>query len=156
MYGIIAAILNMVIIMVLGDWTASGVEKTLGLPGVSLPHGFTTALVDRDILAAPSAYPNVAAPDPNIDFRRVTNLDAYLRRHAQVLTCSLDDPAQWQPGDIVVFGDMDHIGICSDRRNRSGVPFLIHHGNPVDGAVEHDDMRKMPITGHYRWDGSRI
>ena len=38
MYGIIAAILNMVIIMVLGDWTASGVEKTLGLPGVSLPH----------------------------------------------------------------------------------------------------------------------
>ena len=41
MYGIIAAILNMVIIMVLGDWTASGVEKTLGLPGVSLPHGFT-------------------------------------------------------------------------------------------------------------------
>ena len=113
-------------------------------------------LVDRDILAAPSAYLNVAAPDPNIDFRRVTNLDAYLRRHAQVLTCSLDDPAQWQPGDIVVFGDMDHIGICSDRRNRSGVPFLIHHGNPVDGAVEHDDMRKMPITGHYRWDGSRI
>lgn len=43
MYGIIAAILNMVIIMVLGDWTAAGVEKTLGLPGVSLPHGFTTA-----------------------------------------------------------------------------------------------------------------
>ena len=43
MDAIIAAILNMVIIMVLGDWTASGVEKTLGLPGVSLPHGFTTA-----------------------------------------------------------------------------------------------------------------
>lgn len=42
-YGIIAAILNMVIIMVLGDWTAKGVEETLGLPGVSLPHGFTTA-----------------------------------------------------------------------------------------------------------------
>lgn len=94
------------------------------------PGTISKDLVDRDILAAPSAYPNVAAPDPNIDFRRVTNLDAYLRRHAQVLTCSLDDPAQWQPGDIVVFGDMDHIGICSDRRNRSGVPFLIHHGNP--------------------------
>lgn len=42
-YGIIAAIFNMVIIMVLGDWTAKGVEDTLGLPGVSLPHGFTTA-----------------------------------------------------------------------------------------------------------------
>lgn len=42
-FGVIAAILNMVIIMVLGDWTAKGVEETLGLPGVSLPHGFTTA-----------------------------------------------------------------------------------------------------------------
>ncbi len=43
MMGVIAAILNMIIIMVIGDYTASGVEKTLGLPGVSLPHGFTAA-----------------------------------------------------------------------------------------------------------------
>lgn len=41
--GVIAAILNMVIIMVLGDYTAPQVEKSLGMPGVSLPHGFTTA-----------------------------------------------------------------------------------------------------------------
>ena len=41
--GIIAAILNMVIVMVLGDLTAPQVEKSLGLPGVSLPHGFTAA-----------------------------------------------------------------------------------------------------------------
>ncbi len=41
--GIVAAILNMVIIMVLGDYTAPQVEKSLGMPGVSLPHGFTTA-----------------------------------------------------------------------------------------------------------------
>lgn len=44
-YGIVAAILNMVIVMVLGDWTAKGVEETLELPGVSLPHGFTAAYV---------------------------------------------------------------------------------------------------------------
>ncbi|MBE6469400.1 MAG: PTS sugar transporter subunit IIC [Coriobacteriaceae bacterium] len=41
--GVIAAVLNMVIIMVLGDYTAPQVEKSLGMPGVSLPHGFTTA-----------------------------------------------------------------------------------------------------------------
>ena len=41
--GIIAAVINMVIVMVLGDVTAPEVEKSLGLPGVSLPHGFTTA-----------------------------------------------------------------------------------------------------------------
>lgn len=43
LYGVIAAIINMVIIMVLGDVTAPYVEKSLDLPGVSLPHGFTTA-----------------------------------------------------------------------------------------------------------------
>lgn len=42
-FGIIAAIINMVIIMVLGDYTAPLVEESLGMPGVSLPHGFTTA-----------------------------------------------------------------------------------------------------------------
>ena len=41
--GILAAVVNMVIIMVLGDVTAPEVEKSLDLPGVSLPHGFTTA-----------------------------------------------------------------------------------------------------------------
>lgn len=41
--GVIAAVLNMIIIMVLGDYTAPQVEKSLGMPGVSLPHGFTTA-----------------------------------------------------------------------------------------------------------------
>ncbi len=43
--GMIAAALNMIIIMVLGDWTAPGLEKYNGLPGISLPHGFTTAFV---------------------------------------------------------------------------------------------------------------
>ena len=41
--GIMAAVVNMVIVMVLGDVTAPQVEESLGLPGVSLPHGFTTA-----------------------------------------------------------------------------------------------------------------
>ncbi|MBQ6493919.1 MAG: PTS sugar transporter subunit IIC [Erysipelotrichaceae bacterium] len=42
-YGLLAAVFNMVIIMVLGDLTAKDVEDSLGLPGVSLPHGFSTA-----------------------------------------------------------------------------------------------------------------
>ena len=42
-FVIIAAILNMIISMVLGDYTAPLVEESLGMPGVSLPHGFTTA-----------------------------------------------------------------------------------------------------------------
>ena len=111
------------------------------------------ALVDADIAACPEAYPHITTPDPNIDFRRVNTLDTFFRRHAQVLTCDLSDGQQWQPGDIVVFGDRVHIGLCSDRRNRQGIPFLIHHGNPIDEAVERNDIPRMTVTGHFRWLG---
>ena len=111
------------------------------------------ALVDADIAACPEAYPHITPPDPNIDFRRVNTLDTFFRRHAQVLTCDLSDGQQWQPGDIVVFGDRAHIGLCSDRRNRQGIPFLIHHGNPIDEAVERNDIPRMTVTGHFRWLG---
>ena len=111
------------------------------------------ALVDADIAACPEAYPHITTPDSNIDFRRVNTLDTFFRRHAQVLTCDLSDGQQWQPGDIVVFGDRVHIGLCSDRRNRQGIPFLIHHGNPIDEAVERNDIPRMTVTGHSRWLG---
>lgn len=110
------------------------------------------AMVDRDIAEHPEAYPDIESPDPNIDFRRVRNLRIFFARHAEVLTTKFDDPADWQPGDIVIF-DPSHIGICSDKRNFRGVPYLIHHGNLKQGAVESDDMRWLDVAGHYRWNG---
>lgn len=41
--GIAAAALNMVIVMVIADRTAPGVEEINGLPGVSIPMGFAAA-----------------------------------------------------------------------------------------------------------------
>lgn len=41
--GMSVAIINMIIIMILADITAEQIEKSLGIPGVSLPHGFSTA-----------------------------------------------------------------------------------------------------------------
>lgn len=41
--GVAAAVINMILVMVLGDVTAPLVEESLGLQGVSLPHGFTIA-----------------------------------------------------------------------------------------------------------------
>lgn len=41
--GFAAAVINEVIVLILGDITAPQVEKSLGMPGVSLPHGFTAA-----------------------------------------------------------------------------------------------------------------
>ncbi|GMG97919.1 PTS galactitol transporter subunit IIC [Tepidimicrobium xylanilyticum] len=44
-YGLIAAAFNMIIIMVLADLTAPMIEENLGMPGISLPHGFSAAYV---------------------------------------------------------------------------------------------------------------
>ena len=63
----------------------------------------------------------VEEPDANIDFRRVRNL---FERH---------------------------IGIVSDRRNKNGVPYIIHHNDPWQTAYEQDILEKRTdIVGHYR------
>lgn len=49
-FGVVAAVLNMVIVMVIADITAPGLEEYNSLPGISLPHGFTTAFVPGAII----------------------------------------------------------------------------------------------------------
>lgn len=110
-------------------------------------------LVNDDITNNRDAYPFIPLRDGNIDFRRVNTLDTFFRRHALELTTSFDDPEDWQPGDIVIFGVRDHIAICSDLRNADGIPFIIHHGNPVEDAVERNQMYRMPVYAHFRWVG---
>lgn len=44
-WGIFAAVINMIIIMIIGDLTAKGVEEQLGLEGISIPHGFSASFV---------------------------------------------------------------------------------------------------------------
>ena len=44
-YGIIAAIINIIIVFVIADYTAPKAEEVLGMPGVSIPHGFSAAYV---------------------------------------------------------------------------------------------------------------
>ena len=66
--------------------------------------------------------------DKNIDFRRVQNLKVYFKSTAIELTTDIYDIDKWQGGDIVIFNK--HIGIVSDKRNRKGISFVIHHANP--------------------------
>ena len=110
-------------------------------------------MIDADVAAATDAYPHITRPDPNIDFRRVRTLYAFFSRHAESLTTALDDPAQWQAGDIVIFGENEHVGVCSDLRDRNGIPLLLHHGNPVDEAVERIEIPHKTVTAHFRWPG---
>lgn len=106
-------------------------------------------MIDQDIIENTQSYP-LSQPDPNIDFRRVKNLKVFFDRYAQSLTLDIYQIDQWMPGDIIVFSP-SHIGIISDKRNRQGIPYLIHHcGQPI---LEEDCIlkRNMKIIGHYRW-----
>lgn len=92
---------------------------------------------------------NIDTIDKNIDFRRVVNLDVYFKNTAIVLTNDINKIEEWQGGDIVVF--KKHIGIVSDKRNKNGVPFVIHHANPYQVHYEEDILEQRDdIIGHYR------
>ena len=116
-------------------------------------------MIDMDIRTRTAAYPRVAGrPDPDIDFRRVPNQRVFFQRYGRNLTTVLrpedaSNLAQWQPGDLVTFREADHIAILSTRRNRQGLPYLIH--NPGPRPVEADDLWKLyrqgRLTGHYRF-----
>lgn len=105
-------------------------------------------LVDEDIKAHPGDY-NIEKPDKNIDFRRVKNLRIWFQNNAVSLTTDLSDIEAWQGGDIVIF--KNHIGVVSDRRNKDGVPYVIHHNSPHQISYEEDILEKRSdIVGHYR------
>ena len=106
-------------------------------------------LVEEDIAQRPADY-DIAQPDPNIDFRRVKNLQVFFKNHAESLSTDVSDVEQWQGGDIVIF--QKHIGIVSDRRNAEGIPYVIHHNDPWQKSYEQDILGKREdIVGHYRW-----
>lgn len=115
-------------------------------------------MVDEDIqLAKESYYGLDKVPDPNIDFRRVSNLKVYFERHSIQLTTDIQDIASFQPGDIVVFGNDKHIGIISDKRNKKGIPYLLHNTgqwNREENVLE-KWVKKYGLIGHYRINSSQ-
>lgn len=105
-------------------------------------------LVNEDIKKNKELY-NIDIIDKNIDFRRVKNLQVYFKNNAIFLTTDINDITAWQGGDIVIF--KKHIGIVSDKRNKKGISFIIHHANPFQLYYEEDVLEKYTdIVGHYR------
>jgi uncharacterized protein YijF (DUF1287 family) len=97
-------------------------------------------------------YPNqprwgLSKPDPNIDHRRVPNLQRYFERHGYAV-----DDEKYLPGDIVIWmlrPNVGHIGIVSDKKTFPGNrPLVIH--NIGQGTQETDILFDYAITGHYR------
>lgn len=105
-------------------------------------------LVNADILEHPDDY-GIEEADSNIDFRRVKNLKVFFSHTAIPLSTDIGDIEEWQGGDIIIFEE--HIGIVSDHRNRKGIPFVIHHANPIQADYEEDILEFWgEVVGHYR------
>lgn len=120
--------------------------------GIDLQH-----LVHEDMRAAFAAYPDdwgLHAPDPNIDHRRVPNLQRFFERRGDALSLTPNAAAsRFQPGDLVTWmlpGNLPHIGVVSDRRDEANHhPLIIH--NIGAGVVEEDMLFRFKVTGHYRF-----
>ncbi len=113
-------------------------------------------MVDADIQRRREAYTEIVEPDSNIDFRRVRNLRIFFEEYAKKLTTDIEEIEEWQPGDIVIFGENDHIGIVSDRRNKKGRPYIIHNAGQPNRDEDYIKWSWLEITGHYRFDASLI
>jgi hypothetical protein len=109
--------------------------------------------VHEDMRANFQVYPKrwgLSAPDPNIDHRRVPNLQTWFRRQGWAVAVT-PNPADFRPGDLVSWDlgrGIPHIGIVSDRRTPGGVPLVIH--NIGEGAKEEDILFAYTVTGHFR------
>jgi uncharacterized protein YijF (DUF1287 family) len=109
----------------------------------------------EDIVAHRAEYPHRrrwgnAAPDSNIDHRRVPNQMTWFERQGWARAIGAA-PADYLPGDIVTWnlgGGILHVGIVSDRKAPAGTPLVIH--NIGAGAREEDMLFRFKIIGHYR------
>ena len=127
-------------------------------------------LVHEDMLKHFDAYParqiwRSQHPDPNIDHRRVLNLETYFRRAGACLWLASSPtpgdafPHPLAPGDILTWrlleGQLPHIGIVV------AVPSILPAENPKSRVVHNigagaEEIELAPFhpnraIGHYRW-----
>ncbi|HSP42064.1 MAG TPA: DUF1287 domain-containing protein [Luteolibacter sp.] len=92
------------------------------------------------------------APDPNIDHRRIPNLERFFERHGQSLTPTRN-PADYRPGDIVVWSLANaekHIGIVvPGPGKRASEPWVVHH---KDTPIKWENtLFDYKIESHFRY-----
>ncbi len=113
-------------------------------------------LIHDDMKEHFSIYPHLwglSGPDPNIDHRRTQNQMFFFERYGEILTLEVSDEtlSKWRHGDLIywLFPDgQQHTGVISDRRNRQGIPLVIHNASV---AKEENCLLRWNIIGHYRF-----
>lgn len=111
-------------------------------------------LVHEDMQAHFEAFPKLwglAAPDSNIDHRRVPNLQAFLTRQGVSLPVT-ENADDYEPGDLVtcmVRGNRPHIAIVVPAPQSGARPWIMH--NCGFGPKMEDKLFAWKLTGHYRW-----
>lgn len=114
-------------------------------------------LVHEDMVEHFEDYPSrriwgLSGPDPNIDHRRVPNLQTFFSRHGQALPITFR-PDDYLAGDMVTWmlpGNLPHVGIVADKISpSSGQPMIVH--NIGAGPTLEDMLFTYPVTGHYRF-----
>ena len=113
-------------------------------------------LVHEDMSAHFDLYPDIwglSKPDPNIDHRRVPNLETFFKRHGTSLPLSTR-ARDYAPGDIVSWrlgGTLPHVGIVSPNKISGTDRYYIVH-NIGAGPKEEDVLFKYRLHGHYRYE----
>lgn len=115
--------------------------------------------VHEEMTAHFGAFPKIwglDAPDPNIDHRRVPNLQVFFARSGAELPIT-SRGSDYLPGDLVtwlVSGKLPHIGIVVALKSNDGKRPLVVHNIGAGPRLE-DMLFEYPITGHYRYEGPR-
>jgi len=115
------------------------------------------SLIHEDMKRAFRAYPSkriygLKKADPNIDHRRVVNMEAFFERTGASIPIGTS-PEDFQPGDVLTWrlsGNEPHVGIVvSDRDPRSGYPLVVHN---LGAGVRKDDLITLSTpVGHFRF-----
>lgn len=111
--------------------------------------------VHDDMKANFSSYPTkwgLKSPDPNIDHRRVPNLQTFFIRKGKSLATTTGSE-NFMPGDVVSWDlgeGVDHIGIVSNVWYKPTGRYLIVH-NIGGGTRMEDALFSWKVTGHFRY-----